>query len=297
MDVSEFRDPVLKTFVELGGRPEGNGSARIMCPAHSGSRPCLMIRISDDGSRIIPYCHAGCEKAAIEAAFLRQNVDLAPAKVEGLRRTAEQAAAYRRMVDEEDARLELLKRDLSVEILEKFRREHWVTPSKYLSEKKGVDNLCGGILIESNTHVTDLVIPVSDIDGIIWSYQTINDEGFKSFVPGSRTKGLFHAAQPLKPAKNVYLSEGYATACSITKALQKIGIKDFSVLVCFSANNLVEVAKELKGRFQDKTYFICSDNDAAKAVNTGKAKAIDAALILGAKIFLPQFHGAQNGAN
>jgi putative DNA primase/helicase len=61
-----------------------------------------------------------------------------------------------------------------------------------------------------------------------------------------------------RSAPEVWLCEGYATGLSIHAALRSVGLKA-SVVVCFSASNMVAVADQIKG---DR--FIFADNDESK---------------------------------
>ena len=58
-----------------------------------------------------------------------------------------------------------------------------------------------------------------------------------------------------RAAPEAWLVEGYATGLSLHAALRSVGLKA-SVVVCFSASNMVAVADQIKGR-----KFIYADND------------------------------------
>jgi phage/plasmid primase-like uncharacterized protein len=62
-----------------------------------------------------------------------------------------------------------------------------------------------------------------------------------------------------KTAPEVFLCEGYATGLSIAAALRSVGLRA-SVLVCFSAGNLVNVAQAMGHRC-----FVFADNDKSQA--------------------------------
>jgi putative DNA primase/helicase len=70
-------------------------------------------------------------------------------------------------------------------------------------------------------------------------------------------------------AEEVWMCEGYATGLSIVHALRSVGLKA-SVVVCFSASNMVAVADQIKGQ-----RYIFADNDESK---TGEKSAISTEL-------------------
>ena len=70
-------------------------------------------------------------------------------------------------------------------------------------------------------------------------------------------------------AEEVWLCEGYATGLSILHALRSVGLKA-SVVVCFSASNMVAVADQIGGQ-----RYIFADNDESK---TGEKSAIQTEL-------------------
>jgi putative DNA primase/helicase len=72
-----------------------------------------------------------------------------------------------------------------------------------------------------------------------------------------------------RKAEEVWLCEGYATGLSILHALRSAGLKA-SVVVCFSASNMVAVADQIKGQ-----RFIFADNDESK---TGEKSAMQTEL-------------------
>jgi phage/plasmid primase-like uncharacterized protein len=88
----------------------------------------------------------------------------------------------------------------------------------------------------------------------------------KRMLPGMRAKGAtFRLGSPTAP--RTWLVEGYATGLSVHAALRLMRLSD-AVLVCFSAGNLVTVARELGGRL-----VAFADNDQSGA---GVRAAVDA---------------------
>jgi len=67
-----------------------------------------------------------------------------------------------------------------------------------------------------------------------------------------------------RAAPEAWLVEGYATGLSLHAALRSVGLKA-SVVVCFSASNMVAVADQIKGK-----KYIYADNDESK---TGEKSA------------------------
>ena len=79
----------------------------------------------------------------------------------------------------------------------------------------------------------------------------------KKMLPGMRAKNavLFMGS---REASEAWLVEGYATGLSVHAALRSAGL-DASVVVCFSASNLVQVADQIPGK-----RFVFADNDESK---------------------------------
>jgi putative DNA primase/helicase len=83
-----------------------------------------------------------------------------------------------------------------------------------------------------------LVIPMR-INGGLVGCQLIDPEGNKKFLSGQKTKG---ASAVFDNKGVVLLCEGYATALSVRRALKTIRLR-YTIVVCFSAGNIVEMAK------------------------------------------------------
>ena len=73
-----------------------------------------------------------------------------------------------------------------------------------------------------------LIVPMRDIDGRIWSMQTIEGEGSKSFHKGGRVEGMHViVGGELKPDEPIIIAEGYATAATL------IGTASLPVIAAF----------------------------------------------------------------
>lgn len=91
------------------------------------------------------------------------------------------------------------------------------------------------------------------IGQVIHSGQLIWEDGTKKFLAGGRIGGTWHR---LARGTDTWLCEGMATGLSLRTALKSLNRND-SVLMCFSASNIVIVAAQ-------QTYgrcFIVADND------------------------------------
>lgn len=130
--------------------------------------------------------------------------------------------------------------------------------------RKGFPELMG-LVLDGN-----LLIPMRAEAGPQWemcSVQSITPDGGKRFLFGGRAKGAIHRLGSLA-AKRVVLCEGYATGLSIKAALDKLPYTH-AVIVCFSASNLVYMAKTFPRA------VVCADNDASC---TGEQAAIASGL-------------------
>jgi len=128
-----------------------------------------------------------------------------------------------------------------------------------------------------------IAVPLYDVNGKLWSLQSINNDGTKRFSFGGRKRGCFHTTGMLKDASTVYVAEGYATAASIHKATEK------PVIVAFDAGNLEPVIEVIKAKYPDVEITIAADNDVYGERNTGREKAEEAARKYGCKVVLPVF--------
>lgn len=126
-----------------------------------------------------------------------------------------------------------------------------------------------------------LLVPVVR-DRTITSLQIISDRR-KTFLSGGETKGGHLVLGRIKDASFVLMCEGWATGCSLHEAT------GYPVVVCFSAFNLIEVARRF-ARAVTGNVIICGDDDHATVGNPGKVAALKAAnLIPNAKFVIPSF--------
>lgn len=88
--------------------------------------------------------------------------------------------------------------------------------------------------------------------GKITSAQLIWEDGTKKFLFGGEIGGASHR---IATGAYTWLCEGYATGLSLRAALKGLGMQS-TILCCFSASNIVAVARQVRGRA-----FLAADND------------------------------------
>lgn len=77
---------------------------------------------------------------------------------------------------------------------------------------------------------------------------------------------FFVVGGQLKDGDNLLYAEGYATAASISEAINQ------PVIMTVNAGNMVEVAGRLKDAFPNSTHYFLADNDIYKDENVGLEK-------------------------
>jgi len=84
-----------------------------------------------------------------------------------------------------------------------------------------------------------MVVPMR-IAGSLAGLQLISVDGKKTFLTGQKNKG---SATIIDNKGKIILCEGVATAMSIRRALKSVH-RRYTIVICFSAGNIVEMAKQ-----------------------------------------------------
>lgn len=147
----------------------------------------------------------------------------------------------------------------------------------------------------------DLLVPGRDLDGKIWTLQSINPY-FKSLMKGGRKQGVFavvggdDALKQLEadPKAPIVFGEGYATCNSVSR-----GLDGKPVIVAFDSGNYNAVVGMFRERYPDRPFVIAADNDhlahtkpgpnGQPLENVGLKKAYEVAKEHGAGVAAPQF--------
>jgi phage/plasmid primase-like uncharacterized protein len=126
-----------------------------------------------------------------------------------------------------------------------------------------------GLVLDDALLVPMRNVVTNDLQGyqrIFWDAETRKWD--KKMLVGMRARNaVMYIGERSSP--EVWLCEGYATGLSIHAALRSAGLKA-SVVVCFSASNMIAVADQIKGQ-----RYIFADNDESK---TGEKSAIQTEL-------------------
>ena len=103
----------------------------------------------------------------------------------------------------------------------------------------------------------NLVTPVRDVNGKIWSLQYIPADPTKSklFEKGGHKTGNFHVLGDLATADIVLFGEGYATCASLHMAT------GLPVVEVFDSGNIAPVLAALTPSLEGKIKLVCADDD------------------------------------
>ena len=130
-------------------------------------------------------------------------------------------------------------------------QDHHYLARKGFPKEKGLVDADGELLIPMRSLAGDL----QGMQRIFYDQET--QKWQKKMLYGSILTGSVFCMGDIS-ASEVFLCEGYATGLSIAAALRSMGLRA-AVVVCFSADNLLTVSRQLTGR-----RFIYADNDPPK---------------------------------
>lgn len=138
-----------------------------------------------------------------------------------------------------------------------------------------VVRIAGAYLAPEGQEVA-IVIPAR-IKNQIASAQLIWPNGVKKFLYGGEMGGAYHR---IASGERTWLCEGYATGLSLRAALRGLNRRD-TVLVCFSASNIVKVASAVGA------HFIAADHDAPPAAKPDQFDGLGAGEYFARKAGIP----------
>lgn len=131
----------------------------------------------------------------------------------------------------------------------------------------------------------NLVIPIRDQTGKLWSLQFIKPDGEKRYLSGGKKNGCYFTIAKSKPSENetICICEGFATGATIFQATQ------FPTVIAFDAGNLHMVSKIIREKFSRAKIIVCADDDRYTPGNPGISAAKEAAQKIDGYIAIPQF--------
>lgn len=129
-----------------------------------------------------------------------------------------------------------------------------------------------------------LLIPLRDIDGTLYSAQYIRPDGTKKFKSGSHPAGRFClVGNDPNDGDTILIAEGWATACSLHQAT------GYSVFAAMNKDWLHAVAKAIRIKYLTATIIVCADDDYRTDGNPGLRLAREAAQAVGGGTAVPVF--------
>lgn len=143
----------------------------------------------------------------------------------------------------------------------------------------------------------NLLVPMRDIAGKIWSLQTIAPDGGKLYLKGGKKVGAHAVLGKIEPGAPIVIAEGYATAATMRE------VTGLPTIAAFDSGNLLEVAKAYRAADPSRPIILAGDNDhhlprrEAPLPNVGAEKATAAAEAVQGVLLLPSFASADRGTD
>lgn len=269
----------IEIVPDFGAGKQRNGSQWLFC--HQ----------TEIGGKTLQFAYFGDYKKDLQEEWFGGATEL----------SEQEKKVFKKYIDEQSkARIEMQrtlweerKLDAARFLKEQCTQRAEATP--YLIRKK-IPKLFPGTLVHVNEHGSHvLIIPMRDIDSVVWNYQRIYPEklskGDKFFLEEARIEGTFFCFGDLNAqVEKIYIAEGFATAASIYMAFNEAAV----VVAAFNAGNLGAVSKQLRERFPNLKLIFCADNDRftlikGQLVNVGLQKARSAAADYQGEVVYPRF--------
>lgn len=191
------------------------------------------------------------------------------------------------------------------------------TAHPYLA-KKGLDSVSQASFGAKVNEAGDLVVPLADGEGRIWTQQMISESGFKHLMKGGRASGCYHVIGQLEEEnvrspdrddptvpreypdpgaelREVWVTTGFGTGAVIHAATQQ------PVVCAISDANLTQVAEAMHERFPDHRIVVLGDDDRHLPAqdppkpNSGREKAESAAAVADGIAVFPRFGPRERG--
>lgn len=159
----------------------------------------------------------------------------------------------------ERARRQDAQRATAVVAQERWKRASPAGSSPYL-DRKAVG--AHGIRFEAARG--SFLVPLCDVDGVLWNLQSITAAGGKYFLPDGRVSEQMHWIGSHALGTPAIVCEGYATGATLHEA------SGLAVAVAFNAGNLEKVACAIRARDAAAPLLIAADDDRETQERTGR---------------------------
>ncbi|MCJ8629190.1 LPD7 domain-containing protein [Escherichia coli] len=269
----EERGAIIKDPIEFDGQKhyvdtvDGKaGSRKGVYAAFLDGRPAGWYRDYKNGGEIQKWVSTGAAPNPEQMAMLR---------ADAAARREQRAAAQADKFDQTANRL-----------MEEYNQLPDATGDlAYLKNKQVI--AANGLKADERGNV---VIPLFNADGEFRTLERIWSDGSKHLEKDGQAWGSFFVVGgQLKDGDNLLYAEGYATAASISEAINQ------PVIMTVNAGNMVEVAGRLKDTFPNSTHYFLADNDIYKDENVGLEKATEAAELTAGHVLVPAFSNPKEG--
>lgn len=126
------------------------------------------------------------------------------------------------------------------------------------------------------------LVPLRDIDKVVWSFQAISANGTKLFPKFARKQGCMHCIGTLDGAEVIVAAEGYATAASIAQA------SEWPTVMTVDVGNMAVLARQLRAKYPAARLILAGDDDPKPdGKNPGRTAAEAIAAELGLTVVFP----------
>ena len=178
------------------------------------------------------------------------------------------------------------KHEQEIQIKDSFNAMHakWESAKPcithpYFDRKRLMITAADGLRLDS---YGDILCPVRLITGGIITTQTIPAQGKKRFYTGLPSKGGFHVFGTIEAGKDIYFSEGIATAKTISESIKK-------PTICVYGKRFNSIAPLVAKAYPNSRLIYCCDIPSDGEAITSEDNALKAIALVGGSLCLPDF--------
>jgi phage/plasmid primase-like uncharacterized protein len=287
--ISSFRQALHASGLEYDGPIHADGTIHRFSNNGDEERNSWYL-LHPDG---IPSGAFGCWKRSISQTWCSKSKnEMSREEMSAFSRLCAEA---RRMADEKQAAMHALAQETAKEL---FERLPGATGDHPYLRRKGV-KAHGDIKVDERGN---LVIPLRDEHGDVWSVQTISPDGEKRYMSGGRKRGCMFSIAKAEMGPLI-IAEGYATGATLHEAT------GYSVTCAMDSHGLEAAAVAARTAYPDRRIVIAADCDkwdkdgklrkdpSGKLLNPGKDAADKAARAAGATVAYHDFKEPNTGSD